>query len=416
MEDLLTQTNYALDTFYLLVMGALVMLMVPGFAMLEAGLVRSKNTAEILLKNVALFGIACIMYLFCGYYIMYVGAVEGGILPDFGLWIGDENTVEDTLTSGGDISYSARSRYFFQVVFVATAMSIISGSVAERMKLWAFLGFAVVMTGLIYPLQGMWTWGGGWISAAGYFDFAGSGVVHLCAAAAALAGVILLGPRKGKYREDGSVNAFPGANLPLSTLGMFILWFGWFGFNGGSVFKTSDIDASNAVAQVFVNTNIAACGGLLAALLTAKLMFGKADLTMALNGALAGLVAITADPLSPMAQWAMLIGGFGGVLVVFSIVVLDKLKIDDPVGAISVHGVVGIWGVLAVVFNNADATISGQLVGILGIFGWVFIASLIVWGILRATIGIRVSEEEEYEGMDRAECGLDAYPEFVIAR
>ena len=416
MEDLLTQTNYALDTFYLLVMGALVMLMVPGFAMLEAGLVRSKNTAEILLKNVALFGIACIMYLFCGYYIMYVGAVEGGILPDFGLWIGDENTVEDTLTSGGDISYSARSRYFFQVVFVATAMSIISGSVAERMKLWAFLGFAVVMTGLIYPLQGMWTWGGGWISAAGYFDFAGSGVVHLCAAAAALAGVILLGPRKGKYREDGSVNAFPGANLPLSTLGMFILWFGWFGFNGGSVFKTSDIDASNAVAQVFVNTNIAACGGLLAALLTAKLMFGKADLTMALNGALAGLVAVTADPLSPMAQWAMLIGGFGGVLVVFSIVVLDKLKIDDPVGAISVHGVVGIWGVLAVVFNNADATISGQLVGILGIFGWVFIASLIVWGILRATIGIRVSEEEEYEGMDRAECGLDAYPEFVIAR
>ena len=228
--------------------------------------------------------------------------------------------------------------------------------------------------------------------------------------------VILLGPRKGKYREDGSVNAFPGANLPLSTLGMFILWFGWFGFNGGSVFKTSDIDASNAVAQVFVNTNVAACGGLLAALLTAKLMFGKADLTMALNGALAGLVAITADPLSPMAQWAMLIGGFGGVLVVFSIVVLDKLKIDDPVGAISVHGVVGIWGVLAVVFNNADATISGQLVGILGIFGWVFIASLIVWGILRATIGIRVSEEEEYEGMDRAECGLDAYPEFVIAR
>ena len=416
MEDLLTQTNYALDTFYLLVMGALVMLMVPGFAMLEAGLVRSKNTAEILLKNVALFGIACIMYLCCGYYIMYVGAVEGGILPDFGLWIGDENTVEDTLTSGGDISYSARSRYFFQVVFVATAMSIISGSVAERMKLWAFLGFAVVMTGLIYPLQGMWTWGGGWISAAGYFDFAGSGVVHLCAAAAALAGVILLGPRKGKYREDGSVNAFPGANLPLSTLGMFILWFGWFGFNGGSVFKTSDIDASNAVAQVFVNTNIAACGGLLAALLTAKLMFGKADLTMALNGALAGLVAVTADPLSPMAQWAMLIGGFGGVLVVFSIVVLDKLKIDDPVGAISVHGVVGIWGVLAVVFNNADATISGQLVGILGIFGWVFIASLIVWGILRATIGIRVSEEEEYEGMDRAECGLDAYPEFVIAR
>jgi Amt family ammonium transporter len=303
VEDLLTQTNYALDTFYFLVMGALVMFMAPGFAMLEAGLVRSKNTAEILLKNVALFGIACIMYLICGYYIMYVGAVDGGILPDFGLWIGAENTVEDTLASGGDVYYSARSDYFFQVVFVATAMSIVSGAVAERMKLWAFLAFAVVMTGLIYPLQGMWTWGGGWISAAGYSDFAGSGIVHMCGAAAALAGVILLGPRKGKYNRDGSVNALPGANLPLATLGMFILWFGWFGFNGGSELKTSNIDEANAVAQVFVNTNIAACGGVVAALLTAKMLFGKADLTMALNGALAGLVAITADPLSPIAQW-----------------------------------------------------------------------------------------------------------------
>ena len=413
MEDLLTQTNYALDTFYFLVMGALVMFMAPGFAMLEAGLVRSKNTAEILTKNIALFGIACIMYLICGYYIMYLGAVEGGVIPDFGWLIGEENTVEDTLASGGDIYYSARSDYFFQVVFVATAMSIVSGAVAERMKLWAFLAFAVVMTGLIYPLQGMWTWGGGWISAAGYSDFAGSGIVHMCGASAALAGVLLLGARKGKYNSDGSVNALPGANLPLATLGTFILWFGWFGFNGGSELMTSNIDEANAVAQVFVNTNIAACGGVVAALLVARMLFGKADLTMALNGALAGLVAITADPLSPAAEWSMLIGAIGGALVVFSIVGLDKLKIDDPVGAISVHGVVGIWGILAVVFNNSDATIGGQLIGILGIFGWTFVASLIVWGILKATMGIRVSEEEEYEGVDMSECGVEAYPDFA---
>ena len=412
MEDLI-QTNYALDTFYFLVMGALVMFMAPGFAMLEAGLVRSKNTAEILLKNVALFSIACIMYLICGYYIMYIGAVEGGIMPDLGLWIGAENTVEDTLASGGDTYYSARSDYFFQVVFVATAMSIVSGAVAERMKLWAFLAFAVVMTGLIYPLQGMWTWGGGWISAAGYSDFAGSGIVHMCGAAAALAGVLLLGPRKGKYGPDGQVNAIPGANMPLATLGMFILWFGWFGFNGGSELKTSNIEEANAVAQVFVNTNIAACGGLVAALILAKVMFGKADLTMALNGALAGLVSITADPLSPTAQLAVLVGAIGGVIVVLSIVMFDKLKIDDPVGAISVHGVAGIWGILAVLLSNGDATIGGQLIGILGIFGWTFGASLIVWGILKAVMGIRISEEEEYEGTDLTECGLEAYPEFI---
>jgi Amt family ammonium transporter len=281
------------------------------------------------------------------------------------------------------------------------------------MKLWAFLGFAVVMTGLIYPLQGMWTWGGGWIAEAGYTDFAGSGIVHMCGGAAALAGVLLLGPRKGKYGPNGQVNAIPGANLPLATLGMFILWFGWFGFNGGSELKLSNFEEANAVAQVFVNTNLAACGGLLAALVTAKLMFGKADLTMALNGALAGLVAITADPLSPSAQWSVLIGALGGILVVASIVSLDKLKIDDPVGAISVHGVAGIWGVLAVVINNADATIYGQLIGIIGIFGWVFVASLVTWGVLKAAMGIRISDEEEYEGADISECGLEAYPEFV---
>ncbi|MGD8832589.1 MAG: ammonium transporter [Pseudomonadales bacterium] len=412
MEDLV-QTNYALDTFYFLVMGALVMFMAPGFAMLEAGLVRSKNTAEILLKNVVLFAIACIMYLICGYYIMYLGAVEGGVIPDFGFLIGAENTVEATLASGGDTYYSARADYFFQVVFVATAMSIVSGAVAERMKLWAFLAFAVVMTGLIYPMQGMWTWGGGWLSAAGYSDFAGSGIVHMCGASAALAGVLLLGARKGKYNADGSVNAIPGANLPLATIGTFILWFGWFGFNGGSELMTSNIEEANAVAQVFVNTNLAASGGVVAALITAKLLFGKADLTMALNGALAGLVAITADPLSPTAQFSVVVGAIGGILVVFSIISLDKIKIDDPVGAISVHGVVGVWGILAVVLSNEDATWGGQLIGIAGIFIWTFVASLIFWGILKATMGIRVSEEEEYEGVDIAECGLEAYPDFV---
>ena len=411
MEDLV-QTNYAIDTFYFLVMGVLVMFMACGFSMLEAGMVRAKNTAEILTKNVALYAIACIMYLIVGYQIMYVGAEAGGVLPQLGFLLQPENTADAVVASGGETYYSNRSDYFFQVVFVATAMSIVSGAVAERMKLWAFLGFAVVMTAVIYPLQGMWTWGGGWLSAAGYSDFAGSGIVHMCGAAAALAGVLLLGPRAGKYGEDGRVNAIPGCNMPLATLGMFVLWFGWFGFNGGSELKLSNVDEANAVAQVFVNTNIAACGGLVAALLLARAWFGKADLTMALNGALAGLVAITADPLSGSAFWSMIIGAVGGLLVVGSIVLLDRFRIDDPVGAISVHGVCGIWGIIAVVFNNADATIGGQLLGIVGIFGWVFVASLIVWGALKALVGIRVSEEDEATGVDWSETGIEAYPEF----
>ena len=412
MEDLI-QTNYALDTFYFLVMGVLVMFMACGFSMLEAGMVRAKNTAEILTKNVSLYSIACIMYLLVGYYIMYENVDTGSILPSFGTLIGAENTVESTLASGGDTYYSKRSDYFFQVVFVATAMSIVSGAVAERMKLWAFMIFAVVMTGLIYPVQGMWTWGGGWLSEAGYSDFAGSGIVHMCGAAAALAGVILLGPRAGKYGADGRINAIPGCNMPLATLGMFVLWFGWFGFNGGSELKLSNIDEANAVAQVFVNTNIAACGGLVAALILAHIWFGKADLTMALNGALAGLVAITADPLSGTAFWSMIIGAVGGLIVVPSIVLLDKIKIDDPVGAISVHGVAGIWGILAVVFNNPDATIVGQLTGIVGIFAWVFLASLAVWAILKFTMGIRLTEEDEEVGADISETGIEAYPEFA---
>ncbi|WP_404414677.1 ammonium transporter [Vreelandella aquamarina] len=406
------ELSYALDTFYFLICGVLVMWMAAGFSMLEAGLVRSKNTAEILTKNIALFSIACTMYLLVGYYLMYSSAA-GGFIPNLGFLIGAENSV-DAVTAGGDDApyYSMRSDFFFQVVFVATAMSIVSGAVAERMKLWAFLAFAVVMTAVIYPVSGYWTWGGGWISAIGFSDYAGSGIVHMAGAAAALAGVLVLGPRKGKYGKDGSIRAIPGANLPLATLGTFILWMGWFGFNGGSELKMSDVGSANAVAQVMVNTNAAAAGGVIAALILAKLWFRKADLTMALNGGLAGLVAITAGPSAPSAFAAMLIGIVGGLLVVASIVMLDKLKLDDPVGAISVHGVVGIWGCLAVPLTNADATFGAQIIGMVGIFAWVFTASLIVWLILKAVMGVRVTEEEEYEGVDIAECGMEAYPEF----
>ncbi|MDH3931605.1 MAG: ammonium transporter, partial [Chromatiales bacterium] len=328
--------------------GALVMWMAAGFTMLEAGLVRAKNTAEILTKNVGLYSIACIMYMVCGYGIMYGDGISSW-LPSIGFLSADDNTVA-AVTAGGDDApyYSNLSDFFFQVVFVATAMSIVSGAVAERMKLWSFFLFSVVLTGFIYPVQGFWKWGGGFLDQAGFLDFAGSGVVHMCGAAAALAGVILLGARKGKYGPGGQINAIPGCNLPLATLGAWVLWLGWFGFNGGSELKISNVDEANAVARIFVNTNMAAAGGLVVALITARFRFGKADLTMALNGALAGLVAITAEPLTPTPGMATLIGGVGGVIVVFSIVFLDRIKIDDPVGAISVHGVVGIWGLLAV--------------------------------------------------------------------
>ena len=407
----LVEMQYAFDTFYFLICGVLVMWMAAGFTMLESGLVRAKNTAEILTKNVALFSISCIMYMLVGYQIMY-GGDEGGFLPNLGFMIGAENAAEDMV--GEDAPYySVSSDFFFQVVFVATAMSIVSGAVAERMKLWAFLAFAVVMTAFIYPVQGYWKWGGGWLNEAGFLDFAGSGVVHMAGAAAALAGVLLLGARKGKYGANGQINPIPGANMPLAALGTLILWMGWFGFNGGSQLKMSNFDDANAVAQIFVNTNMAAAGGLVAALLLARALFGKADLTMALNGALAGLVAITAEPLTPTPGLATLIGAAGGVLVVGSILMLDKLKIDDPVGAISVHGVVGVWGLLAVCLSNEDATLGAQLLGIVSIFAWVFLASLIVWAVIKAVMGIRVSEEEEYNGVDTAECGLEAYPEFT---
>ncbi|MFP8967963.1 ammonium transporter [Pokkaliibacter sp. CJK22405] len=412
----LAQLKYALDTFYFLVCGALVMWMAAGFAMLEAGLVRAKNTTEILTKNVVLYAIACTMYLLCGYYIMY-SSESGGWMPSFGGLIGADHTAAEVMAGGDDAPYySLQSDFFFQVVFVATAMSIVSGAVAERMKLWAFLAFAVVMTGFIYPVEGYWKWGGGFLNEAGFQDFAGSGVVHMAGASAALAGVLLLGARKGKYGSNGQVNAIPGSNLPLATLGTLILWLGWFGFNGGSELKVSDVGEANSVASVFVNTNAAAAGGVIGALILARLWFKKADLTMALNGALAGLVAITAEPLAPSALAATLIGAVGGVIVVFSIVFLDKLKIDDPVGAISVHGVCGLWGLLAVPLTNPDATIGAQLLGAVSIFAWVFITSLIVWAILKAVMGIRVTEEEEYEGVDIHECGMEAYPEFKTSK
>ncbi len=411
--------SYALDTFYFLMSGALVMWMAAGFAMLEAGLVRAKNTAEILTKNIALFAIACIMYMLVGYSIMYP-ADGNGIFPalDLSFMFGGDNDPAEVLAQ--DLGawydgsyYSGMADFFFQVVFVATAMSIVSGAVAERMKLWSFLAFAVVMTGFIYPLQGYWKWGGGFLDGLGFSDFAGSGVVHLCGATAALAGVLLLGARKGKYGPDGQVNAIPGANLPLATLGTFILWLGWFGFNGGSELIISNVGEANAVAAVFVNTNAAAAGGVVAALITARLMFGKADLTMALNGALAGLVAITAEPLAPSPLWATIVGVIGGVLVVFSIVTMDKLKIDDPVGAISVHGIVGMWGLLAVPLSNGDASFLAQIIGLVTIVVWTFAASFVTWFVIKLLWGIRVSEEEEYEGVDVGECGLEAYPEFT---
>ena len=426
MEAQIFHLQYALDTFYFLVCGALVMWMAAGFAMLEAGLVRTKSTTEILTKNIALYSIACVMYLLVGYQIMYGGGyLLDGIMND-GAESADDLVAfvlaesQEAGFDGGAV-YSDASDFFFQVVFVATAMSIVSGAVAERMKLWAFLLFTVVMTGVIYPLEGSWTWGEQ--SVFGLFelsvgdtrfsDFAGSGIVHLAGATAAFAGVLLLGSRKGKFGPNGETYAMPGANLPLATLGTFILWMGWFGFNGGSVLKLGDIGNANAVAVVFLNTNAAAAGGAIAALVIARLMFGKADLTMALNGALAGLVAITAEPSTPTPAIATLFGAIAGVIVVYSIVALEKFRIDDPVGAISVHGVVGIFGLMIVPLTNDGTSFAAQALGAVVIFAWVFGASLVVWLLIKLIFGIRISEEEKYEGADVRECGMEAYPEFT---
>jgi Amt family ammonium transporter len=410
METEILQLSYSINTLYLLLSGALVMWMAAGFTMLEAGMVRTKSVAEILTKNIALYAIACIMYMFIGYNIMY-GA-------DLSFFLGTDNSVAQVTASNGEINFSKMADFFFQVVFVATAMSIVSGAIAERMKLWSFLLFTVIMTGVIYPVQGYWKWGGGFLETAGFLDFAGSGVVHLTGAAAALAGVLLLGARKGKFtkRNDGKIQAqaIPGSNMPLATLGTLILWMGWFGFNGGSELKISNIVEANAVSLVFVNTNMAAAGGIVTALILSKLWFGKADLTMGLNGILAGLVAITAEPLTPTPGLATFIGMIAGILVVVSIVLTERfLKIDDPVGAISVHGVCGIWGLLAVVLSNPTASFTAQLLGIASIFTWVFIASFITWSLIKFIFGIRISELEEYQGADISEIGLEAYPEFV---
>ncbi|MEJ6077240.1 ammonium transporter [Vibrio sp. 1-Bac 57] len=403
METTVTELRFALDTFYFLISGVLVMWMAAGFAMLEAGLVRSKNTTEILTKNIVLYAIACTMFLLVGYNIMYVDNTAGGWLPSFGSLIG-------TQAEGAD--HSLESDFFFQVVFVATAMSIVSGAVAERMKLWAFLIFTVFLTGFIYPIEGFWTWGGGFLSEAGFSDFAGSGIVHMAGAAAALAAVILLGARRGKYGKNGSIHPIPGSNMPLATLGTFILWMGWFGFNGGSQLLISDAENASAVGLIFLNTNAAAATGAIAALLVSKFKWGKADLTMILNGALAGLVAITADPLSPSPLFAVVIGAIAGIIVVYSIITFDKLKIDDPVGALSVHGVCGLFGLLVVPMSNDGASFMSQLYGAAVIFGFVFVSSWIVWSIIKVTMGIRVTAEQEDAGMDLHDCGVEAYPEF----
>ena len=417
------EIKFALDTFYAVMAGALVMWMAAGFTMLEAGLVQKKDVSEIVTKNLGLYSIACIMYLACGFMLMYPGdAAYLSFLPQIGsswslslateaspILYGSDGSVE-----GGDFVgyYSHQADFFFQVVFVATAMSIVSGAVAGRMKLIPFFLFAVILTGFIYPIQGYWNWGGGFLSSNGYSDYAGSGTVHLCGAAAALAVVMVLGPRKGKYSYDGSSLPMPGSNIPMAALGAWILWLGWFGFNGGSELKVSEVDSATAVSQVFLNTNMAAAGGVVAALMMSLFKTGKMDVTMAINGAIAGLVAITAGPSAPSAGAAVLIGAAGGVLVYFSILYLDtKLKLDDPVGAISAHGVVGILGVMVVPFTS-DASFMWQAIGVISIAGFTFLMSLATILVINIVMPIRATDEEQDLGLDVSEIGVEAYPEF----
>ena len=402
---------FALDTFYAVMAGALVMFMAAGFTMLEAGLVQKKDVSEIVTKNLGLYSIACIMYLVIGFGYMYPSDNIANILPSFTSYIGLSTTSEDVGISYG-MDYSAQADFFFQVVFVATAMSIVSGAVAGRMKLVPFFLFAIVLTGFIYPIQGYWNWGGGFLSSMGYSDYAGSGTVHLCGAAAALAVVLVLGPRNGKYAEDGTSLPMPGSNIPMAALGVWILWLGWFGFNGGSELIVSTEASAIAVSQVFLNTNMAASGGVVAAILLSLVLTGKMDVTMAMNGAIAGLVAITAGPSAPSAGTAVLIGAAGGALVYFSILFFDKtLKIDDPVGAISAHGIVGILGVMVVPFTS-DASFGLQALGVISIAGFTFIASYIAISIINSFVSIRATDEEQYAGLDSSEIGVEAYPEF----
>ena len=408
------EIKFAMDTFYAIMAGALVMWMAAGFTMLEAGLVQKKDVSEIVTKNLGLYSIACIMYLACGFILMYPGsAVIEGILPSIGSSWGLSTAlpIEEIGMEYG-MDYSQQADFFFQVVFVATAMSIVSGAVAGRMKLIPFFLFAVILTGFIYPIQGYWNWGGGFLSSGGYSDYAGSGTVHLCGAAAALAIVTVLGPRRGKYNSDGSVNAMPGSNIPIAALGAWILWLGWFGFNGGSELVVSSEASAISVSQVFLNTNMAAAGGVVAALLTSLFATGKMDVTMAINGAIAGLVAITAGPSAPTGGEAVIIGAIGGIIVYFSILFFEKrLKIDDPVGAISAHGVVGIYGVMVVPFTS-EASFLWQLYGVVAIAGFTYIASLIAINVINSFIAIRATDEEQLAGLDSTEVGVEAYPEF----
>ena len=408
------EIKFAVDTFYAIMAGALVMFMAAGFTMLEAGLVQKKDVSEIVTKNLGLYSIACIMYLACGFILMYPGSsLIDGVIPGIGSSWGLSTAlpIEEIGMEYG-MDYSQQADFFFQVVFVATAMSIVSGAVAGRMKLLPFFLFAVILTGFIYPIQGYWNWGGGFLSSGGYSDYAGSGTVHLCGAAAALALVTVLGPRNGKYGMDGSVNAMPGSNIPIAALGAWILWLGWFGFNGGSELIISDEASAIAVSQVFMNTNMSAAGGVVAALLTSLILTGKSDVTMAINGAIAGLVAITAGPSAPTGGEAVIIGAIGGVLVYFSILFFEKtLKMDDPVGAISAHGTVGIYGVMVVPFTS-DASFLWQFYGVLAIAGFTYVASLIVIYVINMFLTIRATDEEQMAGLDSTEIGVEAYPEF----
>ena len=407
------EIKFALDTFYAVMAGALVMWMAAGFTMLEAGMIKKKNAAEIVTKNLGLYSIACIMYLICGFALMYpAGALLDGVIPSLGTSLGLSTSMDNAdIGMPYGMDYSQQADFFFQVVFVATAMSIVSGAVAGRMKILPFFLFAIVLTGFIYPIQGYWNWGGGFLSGTvGYSDYAGSGTVHLCGAAAALAVVHVLGPRKGKYNSDGSSNVIAGSNIPMAALGVWILWLGWFGFNGGSELVVSNESAAIAVSQVFLNTNIAAAGGVVASLMISQLVKGKMDITMAMNGAIAGLVAITAAPSAPSAGAALLIGAVGGIIVYFSITGLDKRGIDDPVGAISAHGVVGIWGVLAVWFTGGS--LLAQAAGVLAIAGFTYLASLVTILVIDRFIPIRASDTEQDTGLDLGETGVEAYPEF----
>ena len=404
---------YIMTTLLFLVAGFLVFFMAAGFAMLEAGLVRSKNVAMQLTKNIALFSFAAIMYWLIGFNLMYPGdgwTISGWVGPFFNQTVLDRVGVA---AADADLGYaSIGSNFFFQLVFVAATASIVSGALAERIKLWPFLIFVIVLTGVFYPISGSWQWGGGWLSEAGFSDFAGSTVVHSVGGWAALAGAIILGPRLGKYGKDGKVNPFPGSNLALATLGTFILWLGWFGFNGGSQLAAGTVGDITDVSRIFANTNMAAAAGASAALIMTQIMYKKVDLTMVLNGALAGLVSITAEPLAPTLFGALWIGAIGGIIVVITVPLLDKLKIDDVVGAIPVHLFAGIWGTIAVVFTNSDASLGVQLYSILVVGIFVVVTSAIVWFILKATMGIRVTEEDEINGLDMSELGMEAYPEF----